>query len=48
MQDWSNVEHINNNKPKFLEILKSLGMVTVNSCVFQKLTVGQCMSEAAA
>ncbi len=37
MQDWDNLEHINNAKPEFLAILKSLGMMTVNSCVFQKM-----------
>jgi SAM-dependent methyltransferase len=48
MQDWQNIEHINNDKPGFLETLKSLGMVTVNSCVFQKIVVDQNMEEAAA
>jgi 2-polyprenyl-3-methyl-5-hydroxy-6-metoxy-1,4-benzoquinol methylase len=37
MHDWGNVEHINNDKPKFLKILKSKNMATVNSCVFQKM-----------
>lgn len=37
MHDWSNTEHINNDKPKFLECLKKRNMATVNSCVFQKM-----------
>jgi hypothetical protein len=36
-QDWKNNEHINNDKPGFLQKTRECGLSTINSCVYQKV-----------